>query len=232
MRKAKRQEIGHVELGPAATGRLRLQELFQGVPESRLAELEKKSEAQKFPAGHVFFQPGGTGEVLYFLESGRVETFRTSGNKRLVISQLTAPAVFGEMACVGQCLYHCAARSAETCRVRVISRREFDALIEEYPSVTRRLLDLISRRFVDVLLDLDATSFRQLIPRLACLLLERAEGDFVLNITHAEIAERLRVYRESATAALGELRNAGIVEVGRRKIRIVDRTRLERAARE
>ena len=116
--------------------------------------------------------------------------------------------------------------------MRVISRREFDALIEEYPSVTRRLLDLVSRRFVDVLLDLDATSFRQLIPRLACLLLERAEGEFVLNITHAEIAERLRVYRESATAALGELRSAGIVEVGRRKIRIVDRTRLERAARE
>jgi len=40
------------------------------------------------------------------------------------------------------------------------------------------------------------------------------------------------VYRESATAALGELRKAGIITMGRKEIRIVNRGRLERAARE
>jgi CRP-like cAMP-binding protein len=42
----------------------------------------------------------------------------------------------------------------------------------------------------------------------------------------------LRVYRESATAALGELKKAGIIEVERKRIRIVHLNRLERAARE
>lgn len=36
----------------------------------------------------------------------------------------------------------------------------------------------------------------------------------------------------TATAALGELRKAGIIAIDRKQIRIIDRERLERAARE
>jgi len=68
--------------------------------------------------------------------------------------------------------------------------------------------------------------------RLATLLLARAKRGLIKGITHKEIAEYLRVYRESATTALGELRKAGIIAVERKRIRIVDRARLERAARE
>lgn len=46
------------------------------------------------------------------------------------------------------------------------------------------------------------------------------------------IAERLHVYRESVTSALGELGKAGIIAIRRKCIRIVDRTHLERASRE
>ena len=81
-------------------------------------------------------------------------------------------------------------------------------------------------------MDLDSTSFQDLIPRLARLLLERAEGDLVRNLTHKELAQYLRVYRESATAALGELKKAGIIEVKRKQIRILHRERLQRAAHE
>lgn len=47
-----------------------------------------------------------------------------------------------------------------------------------------------------------------------------------------ELAQQLHVYRESATSALGELKKAGIIETGRKLIRILHRGRLERAARE
>ncbi len=161
-----------------------------------------------------------------------MQTFRTSGAKKLIIAELTAPAVFGEMGCVGRCLYHCSAQAVVPSRVRSISRADLDELLEEHPMVARRLLDLVSERFVSVLMDLDATSFRQLIPRLANLLLHRAVGDTVQNVTHQELAEHLHVYRESATTALGELKKAGIIEIGRKEIRIIHRARLERAARE
>jgi CRP-like cAMP-binding protein len=206
--------------------------MFRNLPAARLVRLANKSELRSFAPGYVFFETGQTGQVLYVLESGRVQTFRTSGRKKLIIAEVQPPAVFGEMGCVGACLYHCTARAMEASRVRMIPRTELDLLLRAHPEVTHGLLDLVSRRFVHVLMDLDATSFRHLIPRLARLLLERADGQVVHGMTHAEIAELLRVYRESATEALGELRKAGIVAVERKRIRILDRARLERASRE
>jgi CRP-like cAMP-binding protein len=85
----------------------------------------------------------------------------------------------------------------------MISRPTLDALLEKHPAVTRRLLDLVSQRFVAVLMDLDATSFRQLIPRLAKLLLERAEGDFIRNMTHKDL-RTFCVYIENPPPQLWE----------------------------
>ena len=207
-------------------------DLFKGLPDSCLQEIDEGSVVQDFRTGHFFFQTGEVGELLFLLEKGAVQTFRRFGTKKLIIAELKPPSVFGEMGCLGQCVYHCCAQATEPSRIRMISRPTLDVLLEEQPNVTRRLLDLVSQRFVDVLMDLDATSFRQLIPRLAKLLLERAEGDFIRNMTHKDLAQHLRVYRESATAALGELKKAGIIEVERKEILILDRPRLERAARE
>ncbi|HEX8896110.1 MAG TPA: Crp/Fnr family transcriptional regulator [Terriglobales bacterium] len=211
---------------------LRANDLFEGAPVSLLREIEDCGEVQDFQKGHTFFRTGQNGHGLFLLEKGAVQTFRTSGAKKLIIAELRAPAIFGEMGCVGQCLYHCSAQATERSQVRIISRPNVDRLLQEYPILTRRLLDVVSQRFVNVLMDLDATSFRQLIPRLAGLLLQRAEGDLVRNVTHKELAQHLRVYRESATAALGELKRAGIIEIRRKQIRILHRTGLERAARE
>jgi CRP/FNR family transcriptional regulator, cyclic AMP receptor protein len=228
MKKAKAQKAA--SLVEAAS--LSAVDLFKQLPDSCLQALESDSKVQNYRAGHVFFRSGEHGEVLFLLEKGCVQTFRTSRDKKLIIAELKPPAVFGEMGCIGQYMYHCSAQTTEPSRIRTVSRAQLNVLLEQFPSITRRLLDLVSERFLHVLLDLEATLFRRLIPRLAILLLERAEGECVRGLTHKEIAEHLRVYRESATAALGELRKAGIIAVERKQIRILDRVRMERAARE
>jgi CRP-like cAMP-binding protein len=207
-------------------------ELFKDLPASCIAALEANSEVHAYRARHVFFRTGETGQKLFLLEKGHVQTFRASGARKLIIAELKPPAIFGEMAFVGQCMYHCSAQTTEASRIRIIHRAHLDALLDKYPVMTRRLLDLVSERFVRVLLDLESTSFRNLMPRIASLLLERAEDGCVEDLTHKEIAQHLRVYRESVTAVLGELRKAGIIQVDRKRIRILHRARLERAARE
>jgi CRP-like cAMP-binding protein len=136
------------------------------------------------------------------------------------------------MGCVGQRVYHCVASATEASQVRRMSAEEVAGLMDEFPELTKKLLDLASERFVGTLVELETSSFRDLIPRLAKLLIERAKGSWVCDIAHHEIAEHLRVYRESATSAIGELRKAGIIEVKRKAVQILDRDRLERAALE
>ena len=207
-------------------------DLFKGLPTSCLLALEEHSELRDYGSGHVFFRTGETGQRLFLLERGRVQTFRAPGKHKLIIAELTPPAIFGEMAFVGQCMYHCSAQTTEDSSIRIIGRAELESLLDEYPVVTRRLLELVSERFVRVLRDLEATSFRHLLPRIAGLILERASGDCVEDLTHKEIAGQLRVYRESVTTALGELRKAGIIAVDRKRIRVLDRRRLQRASHE
>ena len=207
-------------------------DLFKDLPAACLRTLEERSGLRDFCKGHIFSRAGESGERLFLNEKGRVQTFRTSGPRKLIIAELRAPAVFGEMDCVGQRMYHCSARTTEPSRIRVIKRSDLEVLLEQYPVVTRRLLDLVSDRFVRVLLNLESTSFRQLMPRIASLLLERAQDDSVDDLTHQEMAQYLRVYRKSVTAALGQLRNPGIIGLGRKRIRILNRHRLERASRE
>lgn len=220
------------ESGSPEPGVLSGAELFRGLPALYLKAMEKNSVVKEFPAGHVFFRPGESGDVLFLLEKGRVQTFRSTDKKKLVITELKAPAAFGEMACIGQGMYHCAAETVTASRIRAISRKDLEEVLDRFPMLTRRLLELVGERFVRVLHELDGAALRHLIPRMAALLLARAEGELVRGMSHRELAELLGVYRESATAALGELRNAGIVAVGRKEIRILQRGRLERAARE
>jgi CRP-like cAMP-binding protein len=93
-------------------------------------------------------------------------------------------------------------------------------------------LSLISKRFDGFLRDLETHALRGTLPRLARLLLTKEEEDVVSGLTHKDLAQELGIHRESVTAALGELQKADIIEIGRKKIRMLHRARLERATRE
>ena len=68
-----------------------------------------------------------------------------------------------------------------------------------------------------------------LIPRVATLLLEKAEGGVVVGMTHELLAEQLGLHRESITVTLGQLQKAGMIRIERKKISILQRDRLQRA---
>ena len=69
--------------------------------------------------------------------------------------------------------------------------------------MTRRLLDLVSESPDAVSCSISRPPPSPHHP-VSSLLLERAQGDCIQDLTHKEIATHLRVYRESVTTALGE----------------------------
>ena len=79
-------------------------DLFRGLPASCLEMLKEKSEVRDFRKGHVFFRPGECGQVLFLLEKGHVQTFRTTAKRKLIIAELpdggvmltTADTITGE----------------------------------------------------------------------------------------------------------------------------------------
>src|SRR5262250_3224327 len=122
-------------------------ELFREVPTNELHKLEEKCKAENYMAGHIFFRTGEAGQGLYVLEQGRVQTYRNFGRKKLIIAELKAPAVFGEMGCSGPRIYQCIAKTTEKSLVKKISSEQMDELRAEHPDVTKQLLDLVCETF-------------------------------------------------------------------------------------
>jgi CRP/FNR family transcriptional regulator, cyclic AMP receptor protein len=207
-------------------------DLFKQLPDSCLEALEKDSNVLNCSAGHLFFQPEQIGRVLFVLEKGSVRTFRTYGDRTLTITVLQPPAIFGIIGCFGEGKYYASAEALQASRVRMISRDSIQALLECAPPVVHKLVDLMSERCVHFLHRMETLAHKGLIPRLATLLLEKAENGVVAGMTHKQLAEHLGLHRESITATLGELRRAGIIAIQRKTIRILQRERLERATQE
>jgi CRP-like cAMP-binding protein len=145
---------------------------------------------------------------------------------------LEPPAIFGVIGCFGQGKHYVSAEALEDSRVRMISRDSIQALLECAPRMAHKLVDLMSDRCKHFLQRMETLARKGLIPRLATLLLEKAENGVVAGMTHKQLAEHLGLHRESITATLGELRRAGIIAIQRKTIRILQPERLERAAQE
>jgi CRP/FNR family cyclic AMP-dependent transcriptional regulator len=218
----------HNEASAAQRHLLKLQylqghELFCDFDREQLEIFHDTIQMRTCRAGHVFFRPGETGEVIFMLKEGSAQLYRLSPDgRKFVFGLVPAGSVFGEMSCIGQGMYDCFAEAAEDSVICTMSRPDVMRLIHQHPAFAIRLLEAVGRRVLHAERQLEDLAFRGLIPRLATFLLEQARDGELNGLSHQEIAERLGVYRETATYALNELRAAGLIEIGRRRIRLID----------
>jgi CRP/FNR family cyclic AMP-dependent transcriptional regulator len=208
-------------------------DLFHGFDAEEMREVERVTTTRSFSKGEVIYTPGETGEALFLLRAGAVQIYRMSPEgRKLVIAQLLPQSFFGELSCIGQGMYDTFAEVTEDSTIMTMNCAVLNRLLVAKPEVARRILEAFGRRVLDAERQLEETVFKGIPARVAALLIREAKGDAVDGLTHQDIAERLGVYRETATNALNELKVAGLIEIGRKHIRLLDRERLRRIAEE
>jgi CRP/FNR family cyclic AMP-dependent transcriptional regulator len=208
-------------------------DFFQGFDAEEMREVERVTTTRSFSKGEVIYTPGETGEALFLLRAGAVQIYRMSPEgRKLVIAQLLPFSFFGEMSCIGQGMYDTFAEVVEDSTIVTMNCAVLNRLLATKPEVARRILEAFGRRVLDAERQLEETVFKGIPARVAALLVRESKGDSVDGLTHQDIADRLGVYRETATNALNDLKAAGLVEIGRKHIRILDRERLRRIAGE
>jgi CRP/FNR family cyclic AMP-dependent transcriptional regulator len=208
-------------------------DLFQGMTPAELREVERVTTTRAFRRGAVLYTPGETGEALFLLREGAVQIYRMSPEgRKLVIAHLLPHSFFGEMTCIGQGMYDTFAEVTEDSTIVTMNCEVLNRLLVSKPEIARRILEAFGRRVLEAERQLEDTVFKGIPARVAALLLRASEGDSVDGLTHQDIAERLGVYRETATNALNELKAARLISIGRKHISILDRERLARIAGE
>lgn len=210
-------------------------EIFQDLNEEEVKEMDRRTTMTTTEPGRVFYAPEETGEVLFLLKSGRVQLYRLSPEgKKLVVAVLEPGAVFGEMSIVGQGMHNTFAEAIDECLICVMSRVDVERLLINKPQVALRFMESMARRLQDAEEKLEDLAFKSIPSRLAGLLVRLAGSengrDDVVGYTHQDMAEMLGTYRETTTQTLNEFKNQGWIDIGRKKIRILDRESLEAQA--
>ncbi|HEY81098.1 MAG TPA: Crp/Fnr family transcriptional regulator [Anaerolineae bacterium] len=214
------------------TTHLTTMELFQGLSEQDQEELDRMMTMTTVRKGKIFYRPEDRGEIIFILKKGAVQLYRISPEgKKLVIYTLSDGSMFGEMSLLGQRMHNTFAEAITDCTICVMSRNDLERLILTRPQIALRILEITGNRLRETEEQLEALAFKSIPSRLAALLLRLArEGNEVVGLTHQDLAEMIGTYRETTTQSLNDMKAQGILEIGRRRITILDRDKLAEIA--
>lgn len=203
-------------------------DLFRGLAPEEMERIGDRLPMATARRGQLIYAPGETPEALFLLKSGRVRLYRLAEDgRKLVLATFGPGTAFGEMSFLGQSMTGSFAEAVDDCTVCVMSRVDVEALIQEHPAVAIRLVELVSQRLREAEDKLEQLAFRSVPARLGRLLLSLgARDDAVDGYSHQELADMIGTSRETVSRTLVDLKNAGIVEIERRRIRIRDRAAL------
>jgi CRP/FNR family transcriptional regulator, cyclic AMP receptor protein len=204
--------------------------VFQDLTAREMEDLNRITTMSSVQKGRVFYRPEEPGEVLFILKEGRVQLYRISPEgKKLVITTLGEHTLFGEMALLGTKMHNTFAEAVEDCLICVMSRTDLERLILSRPQVALRILEITGKRLRDAEERLESMAFKGIPARLASLLLRLSSeqnSDEVTGLTHQDLAESVGTYRETATQVLNDLKSQGLIEIGRKRIQLLDKEAL------
>lgn len=163
---------------------------------------------------------------VYILISGMVQLVVTSNEGRsLVTARLTPGAVFGEDALLelGPSADVCV-QAIEPCTVWRLNRDQASFFVDRHPVIGLGLLRTFGRRLAQVENRLEDVAYKRLPERLAGEILRqrRLANSEQIRISHQALADILGTYRETISAILRDFKRENWVELGYRRITILN----------
>jgi len=185
----------------------------------------KVIHAQQLERGSLVATPDDLSQKMYVLMSGKVNMICTNNEgRRLVIATLEPGAIFGEGALDHPGDPNIFVEAAEPVAVWMIPASEARNLTIQYPILGWGLLQTYGERLFQVENSLENVAYKKLPERLATLLLELAEEETgtIKGVSHQALADHLGTYRETVSAILRDFKRQELVELGYRRIHLID----------
>lgn len=162
---------------------------------------------------------------MYMLMSGKVNLVCTNNEgRRLVIATLEAGAIFGEGALDSPGDPNVFVEAADKVSVWVVPAGEARNMTIQYPILGWGMLQTYGERLHQVENSLEDVAYKKLPERLAMLLLELGnnQNGLIKGVSHQSLADHLGTYRETVSAILRDFKRQDVVELGYRRITIID----------
>ncbi len=120
---------------------LRKVPLFRGFSITDMIIVAQIAQEVSFEAGQVLFRVGDPGDALYLVLEGRVDI--VNENDKLLVS-VDPPGCFGEIAVIDKKGRSATAKCVSECRMLMITSRDFEEILEEYPTLYKNIVYIMS----------------------------------------------------------------------------------------
>ena len=210
-------------------------------PGGMLGERDIKVVVRILRRGDRLFDRGERFDSIYMVRSGTIKTSNVSASgEEQVIGFHTAGDLVG-LDAIGTHRHLSGAIALETSSVCCLPYEPLCRLSARIPQVQSRLLAKMSRRIRDDGRRLDRLSMRGASQRIASFLVGLLDSrcsrglksdEILLPMPRADIASYLVLAVETVSRSLSRQHEAGVIDVRRKRIRILDEPRLRAVAGE
>lgn len=187
----------------------------------------------RIPAGRDVFVEGDHVAAIALLISGVVRVYKIGETGREITLYrfgLAQPCILTANAILSERSFPAIATIEREAEAVMIPADTFRDWVRRHDLWREFVFDLLSQRLVSVMALVEEVAFQRMDRRVAAFLLNRAQIQNPIHITHQEIAAELGSSREVISRLLEDLASEGVVHAGRGTIAILDSTSLQSRA--
>ena len=211
--------------------------LFEGLAEGKMKELEKITTMQETSKNHPIYFAQEPSNSIFFLKKGRVKLSRISPDgKEMIIALVNPGEVFGELSILDVSDRNDFATTLNDSLICAISKNDFKLFLENSPELNIKVSRLIGFKLRKFSERIEELVFKDANQRVVSFILNLAEehgkkiGDeyFVKPLLkHQDIAKLTACSRQTVNSILTDLREKQLINFDRRKLVISNINKLK-----
>jgi CRP/FNR family transcriptional regulator len=198
-------------------------------PAPTLERLAGSAVYRKVPPGTVMFSERSPCAGFPLILSGSIRVLQRYPNGRELQLYRVKPGescLLSGSCLLGQAAYDATGIADSEVELLIVPPAEFNALVAEDDTFRRHVFTLFSERLAGLMQVVEAIAYQKLDQRLAALLVNRDAERGEIHATHQALADELGSVREIVSRLLRSFEDRGWVDLGRERIRVVDRAAL------
>lgn len=202
--------------------------------EDALENLTKSNTVNNYKRKQSVYAQGNYPHGMFYLITGKIRTYKSNDNgKELTISLYNSGDFFGYNALLENTTYKESAETLEESEVSIISREDFEILINNNKTVAQKFIKLLAQNVAekeDQLINLAYNSLRKRVADAIIALSkkykEEGHPDFMIHISREDLAHIAGTTTESLIRTLSDFKSEKLIEAEAGYVKILNEKKL------
>ncbi len=204
---------------------------LKGLSDSDIELLKRYFVEKTVGRGEIIELDGQQSRALYFVVSGAVKLFKTSVDGKEQILGIVRPGdTFNDVPVFDSGPNTTSSQAMSDLILYELDRSALEFIVQKYPQVATNVIRILAARIRGLVALVEDLSFRNVIGRVAKILLNTAESNMP-RLTQHEMAAMAGTAREVVGRSLKAMEDEGMVKIEHHRITIKDKEALKDLAR-